>query len=759
MASKEKKKNRSRSRGVANVSSVLMVVFLSVSFVMETLLTSTPVNYSVAGLVMIMTLMIVIAIIRNSINHYKMAFNVPFVLLLFYTALMLLSKWYTNHYLLIGFSLCAISCVYSHLSRTIAFVIAENLLIGFLVLKGYPIGGQGVPLFPTVAVNWVICVFGSIIMIFLTRKATVVLNRAIEHQNSFKNLLDTMENYVAMINERNQIVYASKTLSQLGSVEDPVFAQGRPLIDIFPGKSLKILAGKLLKEKDSYQEDWEFFLNGQKRFFKAASHKLPGDNGDNLISLYDMTYLAERDEIAAMKDSMEIGLFFMNNSFIIQDHYSRYLEVLLSEQNLFGKAFTDVIADSVSVNELEAIKDYFKMILERTYDQEMLDDINPLTELKYVNRNSENIKVLQCGFTTVERGHGEVFILVTVYDITIRVELQQRLAEEEGRRQEEMQSVFELIQVEPDVFSDFMEDMEYEFDSIDKVQKNQGMDAHDVLVKIYQSVHAIKSNAVILGLNIFGNKMHNLEAKIKKLREMQGSVPFAEMLNLTLDIEKISKEKETFRETISKLKSYAGGSGSGSGSGERQNVKVLVESLAKTTSKAAEDMGKTIKFIANDIDPEAIDNGPRRVMKEILMQFIRNSAVHGVETPDVRKAKGKNETGIIKLSIKMAEDRQNILIKLSDDGKGLDYKKIAEKALANNLIKKEDVNNKDALMKTIFAPGFSTAETEGVHAGRGIGLNLVRDRIKEAGGTIKLRSETDKGILFFVSLPAVQKKS
>lgn len=52
------------------------------------------------------------------------------------------------------------------------------------------------------------------------------------------------------------------------------------------------------------------------------------------------------------------------------------------------------------------------------------------------------------------------------------------------------------------------------------------------------------------------------------------------------------------------------------------------------------------------------------------------------------------------------------------------------------------------LMKVIFAPGFSTAATEGMHGGRGIGLNLVRDRIKEVNGTIKLRSETDKGTVF-----------
>jgi len=61
-------------------------------------------------------------------------------------------------------------------------------------------------------------------------------------------------------------------------------------------------------------------------------------------------------------------------------------------------------------------------------------------------------------------------------------------------------------------------------------------------------------------------------------------------------------------------------------------------------------------------------------------------------------------------------------------------------------------------MKVIFAPGFSTAETEGIHAGRGIGLNLVRDRLKDINGSVKMRSEADKGMLFFISIPVANQQ-
>jgi len=114
-----RKTENNRLKSIANFSSIAMILFISAAYIIETYISEVNVNYSVAGLVMILALMIVIAIIRNSINHYKMAFNVPFILLLFYTGLMMLSKWYDSHYMIICIFLCAISCIYSHFNRTL----------------------------------------------------------------------------------------------------------------------------------------------------------------------------------------------------------------------------------------------------------------------------------------------------------------------------------------------------------------------------------------------------------------------------------------------------------------------------------------------------------------------------------------------------------------------------------------------------------------------------------------------------------------
>jgi len=740
------KMNEIRDTGhyrTANISSVAMVLFLGFNAIFEAIQKNSGVLEGTTAFSMVVALLLLVPIFRSTRDYSRLAFFTPFVILVFNSVIMVWGGLST-YFLLICLCACGISCLYANFPLTLVYTVVQILVVGGLFALGFPVAGPNAPL-DIILVSLTVFVFSCFVMLKLALSATVKLRQALDDGNSFRTFLATTANYLAMVNHSNNVIYVSKPLSDLAGIDEPELAGGRSFVDLFPGRDLKLLAGDMLGQRGLYERDWEFVLDGQKRYFKAASNTLTGTSKGTLINLHDMTYLAERDEIAAMKDSLKIGLFFMDRGYIIQDNYSRYLEELLSEKELNGKNFIEIMSLSVTSKEQDAIKDYFDMVFDRTFDQATLDDINPLHELHYVSKKGDR-KIFQCEFITVERGKGQIFVLVTIYDITAKVELEQRLLEEETRRQEEMRSLFELIQVDPNVFNDFLGDAEYEFTRIDETLKNDRLNAHEALVEIYQSVHAIKSNAVILGLNTFGDKVHALESTIKKLREAETEVPFDDMLHLTVEIEKIAQEKDGFKGVIDKINSFKV-----AGAGQKQNQYVLIESLSKTTSRAASDLGKNIQFVANEVDSEAIDKGPRRVMKEVLMQLIRNSVVHGIETSEERRAKGKKETGLIRLSIKV-EDK-TIHVKLMDDGRGLDFDKISKKALSLKMIKPEEANNKGVLLNAIFSPGFSTADNEGVHAGRGIGLNLVRDRVRDAKGTIKLQTEKDKGTVFNVFFP------
>jgi two-component system chemotaxis sensor kinase CheA len=472
-----------------------------------------------------------------------------------------------------------------------------------------------------------------------------------------------------------------------------------------------------------------------------------------LVIIFGLFYLqrlrqaadAVNDEITAMKDNLKIGLFFMDKDFIIQPQYSKSLETLLEEPDLNGSNFSELLVSSITEKERETLKDYFTMVINRSFDPQMLEDINPIYELKYTSARTRNEKILSSKFVSVDRGGGKIFILGLIEDITSQKQLKTQLAEEESKREEEMRSLFEIIQIDPRIFNDFLEDTEYEFSRINDMLKNKELSSNFAIMDVYQSIHAIKSNAVILGLENFSEKLQSLEAEIKKSRE-QETISFEDILHITIEIDQIMWEKDKLRQNLDRLRSFR--------ISEIRNPEeyVLVQSLSRASDKTARDLGKQVQFVVDSVDPRALENAPRRIMKEVLTQLVRNAVYHGIEDPRVRLAAGKDATGTIRLSINMEHNK--IHIKLTDDGQGLDFSHIREKAQEMKMLKEPgDVPDKRQLVQLIFVPGFSTAEDAGLHAGRGVGLSLVRERLHEINAAIKLHTEEGKGTVFNIFIP------
>jgi two-component system chemotaxis sensor kinase CheA len=451
----------------------------------------------------------------------------------------------------------------------------------------------------------------------------------------------------------------------------------------------------------------------------------------------------ERDQITVMKDNLSAGLFLMDKEFVIQGAYSKALENVLGDDALEGKKLTDLLAASLKTRERETLNDYFGMVINRSFDAGMLEDINPIAEFVYVNGVTKEEKTIRSTFAAVDRGYGDYYILGTFEDITEAKRLQKQLAEEASKREEEMRALFQVIQVEPRVFDDFLEDAEYEFNRINDILKDKKLSAAQAMVYIYQSVHAIKSNAVILGLEIFGNKLHELENKIKDIRDKE-HINFEDVLHIAVELETVMREKDKFRETITRFRSFEGGDS------RRQDRHILIETLSKACEKAAAAQNKKVKLIVEDLDGAVLERGPRRVIKEVLTQLVRNSVYHGIESPREREERGKNPEGQIRLSIKL--DNHTIRIKLGDDGRGLDFERIRKKAESLNMLRGKE-KNKSFLSQVIFAPGFSTAEAADVYAGRGIGLNLVKEKIRALRGSIKLQTGPGKGACFNLFIP------
>ncbi len=144
----------------------------------------------------------------------------------------------------------------------------------------------------------------------------------------------------------------------------------------------------------------------------------------------------------------------------------------------------------------------------------------------------------------------------------------------------------------------------------------------------------------------------------------------------------------------------------------------------------------------------------KTVMERIgdpLVHLVRNALDHGIEPPEVRRAAGKPETGVI--SLNAYHKSGNIVIEIADDGAGLDEEKILAKARHSGLVSDEAELDKAEIYKLIFEPGFSTAENVSDISGRGVGMDVVMKNIRALGGRVEVESEPGRGTTFTVRLP------
>ena len=176
------------------------------------------------------------------------------------------------------------------------------------------------------------------------------------------------------------------------------------------------------------------------------------------------------------------------------------------------------------------------------------------------------------------------------------------------------------------------------------------------------------------------------------------------------------------------------------------------QKLPRIIRDLGRDLGKKIDLEMIGADTE-LDRQVLELIKDPLTHMVRNSADHGLEMPDQRRAVGKSDTG--KVLLKAYHEGGYIIIEVGDDGFGLNIDKIKSKVLANGLATEAEIEkmSEAQIHKFIFAPGFSTAAKVTNVSGRGVGMDVVRTNIEQIGGTIDLRSVQGKGTTFTIKIP------
>ena len=174
--------------------------------------------------------------------------------------------------------------------------------------------------------------------------------------------------------------------------------------------------------------------------------------------------------------------------------------------------------------------------------------------------------------------------------------------------------------------------------------------------------------------------------------------------------------------------------------------------LPRLVRDLSQELGKKIELIMQGADTE-LDRQVLELIKDPLTHMVRNSADHGLETVSDRRMAGKPDQGHIKLNA--YHEGGHIVIKISDDGRGLPVDRIRAKIIANSLATEAElaVMTTQQIQTFIFRPGFSTASSVTSVSGRGVGMDVVKTNIEKIGGTIDVQSGEGSGTVFTMKIP------
>jgi two-component system chemotaxis sensor kinase CheA len=179
-------------------------------------------------------------------------------------------------------------------------------------------------------------------------------------------------------------------------------------------------------------------------------------------------------------------------------------------------------------------------------------------------------------------------------------------------------------------------------------------------------------------------------------------------------------------------------------------LKPTFQKLARLVRDVAHKNGKLVELVTSGEDTE-IDRTMVDVVGDPLVHMVRNAIDHGIEFAAERMANGKPAAGVVRLSAHHAGG--NVVVELSDDGRGLNRDKIVAKAIERGLIASDKGMSESDVFNLIFAPGFSTADAITDLSGRGVGMDVVRRNVEALRGRVEITSVPGQGTTFTVRLP------
>ncbi len=454
---------------------------------------------------------------------------------------------------------------------------------------------------------------------------------------------------------------------------------------------------------------------------------------------------AATEENREILSSVREGLFLMTPDFQLGSQISQSAHALFGQTLAPGDSFMALLTPLLAPKVLADARDYVDLLFSPHIKEALVQDINPLNDVQVQvpNRIGQlGLRHLSLHFNRVVDAGKVHHLLVTVQDISERKALEQKLKDERQRSQKEFNTLIKAFDADPAMLRQFVARSESSLLEINEhmraISSTHGESAIlQALDQAFRRIHALKGDAATLGLQTLADQAHQFESQLARIRDSgSGSDHLGDaLLALPMHLEDLLSKVVTLKKLTHT---------------RRPGPAALNQALEQLAHTVAADSGKRVLPLIQMGLHDQLPGNAQDLVREIAEQLIRNAVVHGIEAPSSRTGWGKPDTG--KLEVNLACDAGQWSLRVRDDGAGLSAERIRQKLLDKGWYTAVQLENYSdpQIVGHIFKPGFSTADDASLHAGRGVGLDIVHANVQQLGAQLLLTSTSGQFTEFTV---------
>ncbi|MCJ8347567.1 GAF domain-containing protein [bacterium] len=489
---------------------------------------------------------------------------------------------------------------------------------------------------------------------------------------------------------------------------------------------------------------------------------------EKLVALKTKDLQSALDSNRNILENIDNGILILDENLNICEGFSKSCGALLSNSDLQNLSFCNLPFQSVKGfepwNETQVSN-----WLRYGFDNPMMDRWEELSDKNHFLIDD---KIIRITFQRIINQDKVSLIMVMLSDFTQTYYLEQAMEKKSEEAKLQMEAILAMTQMGKKDSAENLSQIKESFLSLDILYTRKKFQENEIN-EAFRHIHTLKAHCATIGLKEFANLLHKEEDSWMEYRN-QGKISSSDLalrqerlnyfINTIIAYKPLEQKlfssesgdhvqipNDEFEELLVNFKE----------SSKAQIKKTLLHykehsfnhisrTLEKSALQIAKDTNKKIQWnydASEDLIPEKI----WKPLSGVFSHLIRNSLDHGIELPQTRVERGKDETGNMSFSYKASKKRYKFMF--SDDGNGIDLEKVKKTALKKSIIQEGDQLSEKEIIDLIFQASFSTKTKVTDLSGRGVGMDVVKTTIEDLNGSIEMKQKTGLGLEITIEIP------